>query len=85
MKYLFTIIFLIAIIIPAYAQIDSTVLKTEEILDDVLIETESESEDEDLYDYLEEIIANPIDLNKADIFELTKIPGMDNVDRKSVV
>ncbi|MCZ7610925.1 MAG: helix-hairpin-helix domain-containing protein [Ignavibacterium sp.] len=85
MKYLFTIIFLIAIIIPAYAQIDSTVLKTEEILDDVLIEAESESEDEDLYDYLEEIIANPIDLNKADIFELTKIPGMDNVSAEKII
>ncbi|MDT3696606.1 MAG: helix-hairpin-helix domain-containing protein [Ignavibacterium sp.] len=85
MRYLFTTIFLTAIIIPAYAQIDSTVLKTEEILDDVLIETESESEDEDLYDYVEDIITNPIDLNKADIFELTKIPGMDNVSAEKII
>jgi hypothetical protein len=85
LRYLFTTIFLTAIIIPAYAQIDSTVLKTEEILDDVLIETESESEDEDLYDYVEDIITNPIDLNKADIFELTKIPGMDNVSAEKII
>ncbi|HQF43051.1 MAG TPA: helix-hairpin-helix domain-containing protein, partial [Ignavibacteriaceae bacterium] len=85
MRFLLTIVFLIILIIPVYSQTDSTILKTEEILDDVLIETESESEAEDLYDYVEDIITNPIDLNKADIFDLTKIPGLDNVSAEKII
>lgn len=85
MRFLLTIVFLIVFIIPIYSQTDSTILKTEEILDDVLIETESESEAEDLYDYVEDIITNPIDLNKADIFDLTKIPGLDNVSAEKII
>jgi len=85
LRFLLTIVFLIILIIPVYSQTDSTILKTEEILDDVLIETESESEAEDLYDYVEDIITNPIDLNKADIFDLTKIPGLDNVSAEKII
>lgn len=85
MKLLFTTIFIFLFISTASSQTDSTTQKTEAILDDILIETESESELEDIYDYVEDIIANPIDLNKADIFELTKIPGLDNVSAEKII
>lgn len=85
MKLFFTSVFIILAALILHSQTDSTALKTEEILDDILIETENESETEELFDYVEDIITNPIDLNNADIFELTKIPGLDNVTADKII
>ncbi|MCL6495943.1 MAG: helix-hairpin-helix domain-containing protein, partial [Ignavibacterium sp.] len=57
--------------------IDSTEIQTEETLDEILDESFVEEDNSDLYNSIEELILNPIDLNTADIFELQKIPGIE--------
>ncbi|MFN3695744.1 MAG: ComEA family DNA-binding protein, partial [Ignavibacterium sp.] len=71
---LFLIIFSIKIIHPQI--IDSTVIQTEETLDEILEESFEEDDNSDLFNSIEELILNPIDLNSADIFELQKIPNV---------
>lgn len=56
--------------------IDSTEIKTEEALNEFLEESFEEEDNSDLFNSIEELILNPIDLNSADIFELQKIPGI---------
>lgn len=58
--------------------IDSTEIKTEETLDEILDESFVEEDNSDLYNAVEELILNPIDLNTADVFELQKIPGIES-------
>lgn len=57
--------------------IDSTGIQTEETLDEILDESFVEEDNSDLYNSIEELILNPIDLNTADVFELQKIPGVE--------
>lgn len=57
--------------------IDSSEIQTEETLDALLEESYEEDDNSDLYNTIEELILNPIDLNKADIFELQRIPGIN--------
>lgn len=57
--------------------IDSTEIQTEETIDEILDESFVEEDNSDLYNSIEELILNPIDLNTADVFELQKIPGVE--------
>ena len=59
-----------------FSQIDSTTLNTEEIIYDLLQEPATESDNEDIYEILEDITLNPVELNSADISELQRIPGL---------
>lgn len=59
------------------AQLDSTSKITEEVLEDILVEPAEESDAEELVEIFEELIRNPIDINSADLFELSKLPKMD--------
>ncbi len=76
MKNYFLILILLLvplqIIIPQI--IDSTQIQTEETLDDLIEESYEEDDNSDLFNSIEELILNPIDLNSADVFELQKIP-----------
>lgn len=60
-----------------FPQTDSSYLKTEEILEDILQEPGGEFDESDLYDQLEQLLLNPIDLNKATIDDLIQIPELD--------
>ncbi|MCW9095754.1 MAG: helix-hairpin-helix domain-containing protein, partial [Ignavibacteriaceae bacterium] len=60
-----------------YSQTDSSYLKTEEILDDILQEPAGESDNSDLYDQLEQLLLNPINLNEATLEDLLQIPELD--------
>ncbi|MGB5528888.1 MAG: helix-hairpin-helix domain-containing protein [Ignavibacteriaceae bacterium] len=74
----FTLLLLITLFYSnIFAQTDSSYLKTEEILEDILQEPVGEFDDSDLYDQLEQLLLNPIDLNKATIDDLTQIPDLD--------
>ncbi|GIV45211.1 MAG: hypothetical protein KatS3mg036_0029 [Ignavibacterium sp.] len=76
---LHSLIFLMILIFSLYVfpqVIDSTDIQTEETLDELLEESFEEEDNSDLYNAIEELILNPIDLNSADIFELQKIPGV---------
>ena len=59
------------------AQTDSTYLQTEEVLENILQEPIGEIDDSDLYESIEQLLQNPLNLNTASITELQIIPGMD--------
>lgn len=60
-----------------YTQIiDSTEVQTEETLNEILENSFEEDDNSDLYNSIEELLLNPIDINSADIFELQKIPAI---------
>ncbi|AFH49403.1 Hypothetical protein IALB_1696 [Ignavibacterium album JCM 16511] len=76
---LLSLIFLFILISSLYIfpqVIDSTDIQVEETLDELLEESFEEEDNSDLYNSIEELLLNPIDLNSADIFELQKIPGV---------
>lgn len=78
-KYLFFSAFLCAFIFIQYAeaQTDSSYLQTEETLEDILQEPIGEVDQSDLYEQLELLMLNPVNLNTAGIDELLTIPIMD--------
>ena len=59
------------------AQTDSSSLTTEEILEDILQEPGEEIDNSNLFDMIERLQLNPINLNDADISKLQQIPGLD--------
>ena len=82
MKRIYNIFFILFLLLtPIYSvifsQTDSSYLKTEEILEDILQEPVGEFDDSDLYDQLEQLLLNPIDLNKATIDDLVQVPNID--------
>ncbi len=79
MKSLFPILISIFILLYSisFAQTDSTGINTEDALDDILQEPFEETDNSDLYNDIEQLIENPIDLNSASISDLQLIPGMD--------
>ena len=84
--YIFFSIIIISLINhTSYAQTDSTYLKTEEVLEDILQEPIGEVDESDLYDILEQLILNPINLNTASVEELTRIPQVDISDARLIV
>ena len=57
------------------AQFDSLYLQDN--LNIILEESDSEIEDEELYEYLDQLRDDPVDLNKASVNDLLKIPFLD--------
>lgn len=79
-------IFLASLTTPIYSQvIDSTDITAEETLLEILDESFQEEDNSDLYNIIEELVTNPIDLNTADIFELQKIPFVDLETAKTII
>ena len=70
---------------PVYPQLDSTSRITEDILDEILIEPEIETDSEELVDILENLIRNPIDINQVDAFDLSKLPNIDPQSAKMII
>ena len=68
-----------------FAQTDSTYLRTEEILENILQNPVGEIDESDLYDILEQLMLNPINLNKASVDDLTRIPEVDISDARLIV
>ena len=56
---------------------DSTDIKTEEIISDLLQEPSEETDNSDLYDTIKEFISNPLNINSAGLTELVKVPFID--------
>lgn len=78
MKSLFYIIlFTFISYIPLSAQSDSTIENTEETLDNILQEPNEETDNSNLYEIFEDLLKNPVDINKADLSELQRIPSLD--------
>jgi competence ComEA-like helix-hairpin-helix protein len=74
---IFLLILIVINSIIAFGQSDSTSLNTDDALDDILQEPFEETDNSDLYDQLEQLIKNPIDINSATISELQIVPGLD--------
>jgi hypothetical protein len=68
-----------------FAQLDSTSIITEEVLDNVLIEPDVETDSEELVEILENLIRNPIDINTVDVFDLAKLPNMDQQSAQRII
>ncbi len=68
----------------AFSQ-DSSYIKTNDLIDDLLEEPDEESDNSELYDELESLAQNPIDLNSAGIDELQKIPYIDLLTAKLII
>ena len=59
------------------SQTDTNYIITEEILNELLEESQDEEISSDLYDLLEDLMQNPIDINTVGINELQRIPYID--------
>jgi len=60
-----------------FSQTDSSYLTTEEILEDILQEPVGDIDESDLYDQLEQLLLNPININTSTIDDLLQIPSVD--------
>jgi hypothetical protein len=58
------------------SQTDSSQIQAEEIFLNLLQESTSESDNEEVFGILEDLAQNPIDINSASLSELQKIPGL---------
>ncbi|QQS37638.1 MAG: helix-hairpin-helix domain-containing protein [Ignavibacteriales bacterium] len=83
---LFLIVICFTIVSPFLnSQSDTAEYNTEDVLDDLLQETQDTDEESGIYDVLEDLILNPVDINKADISQLQRIPYIDYVRAELIV
>ncbi len=73
MRTLLFIILLFLYCSPAFTQIDSTEVLNDKIFD-LLEDSELENEDGQYYEIIEQYLLTPIDLNKASLNDLLKLP-----------
>lgn len=65
--------------------VEQSALETEEIFEKVFENSLEDSEDENLVTYLEELLANKININKAKFSDLTKIPFLTAEEAKAII
>jgi len=68
-----------------FAQLDSLSNITEDVLDNILIESDEETESDELVSTVEDLIKNPIDINTIDVIELSNLPYMDPQSAQKIV
>ena len=79
---------LLCFLFPFYnssAQTDSTYLNAEEVLEDLLQEPTNEEDDSNLYELIEQLLLNPIDINYAEVYELQQVPAIELETAKLIV
>lgn len=76
MKVIFLLLFISFNVASGQALNDSTSISAEEIISDLQQEPTEESDNSDLYDVIEELISNPVNINDAELSELLRIPFM---------
>ncbi|MHA2100886.1 MAG: ComEA family DNA-binding protein [Candidatus Kariarchaeaceae archaeon] len=59
------------------SQTDSTYLDAEEVLENILQEPTGEVDDSNLYEIIEQLIINPLELNTSNVEDLMQIPQVD--------
>lgn len=85
MKFVFVLLlFFILINDQSFSQVDSTLIN-DDLLDNILDEQDEETDNEDLIDVYEDLIRNPIELNTADVIELSQLPGIDPQTAQNIV
>jgi len=81
-------LFIILILFPtcfSVAQTDSSYLKAEEVLENILQEPTREVDNSNLYELLEQLLQNPVNINESEIADLQQIPDMDFKSAKLIV
>jgi hypothetical protein len=68
-----------------FSQTDSSYLKTEEILEDILQEPVGDIDESNLYEQLELLMLNPLNLNTSTVDDLLLIPTMDITTARLIV
>ena len=68
-----------------FSQTDSSYIGTEESLEDIIQEPTGQTDDSNLFEILEQLKQNPIDLNKASVSDLQQIPGVDLHSAETIV
>jgi len=68
----------------SFPQLDSTSLN-DDILDNILDEQDEETDNEELFDVYEDLLRNPVELNTADVLELSQLPGIDAQTAQKIV
>ena len=81
----FTLIIVIAINPLVHTQTDSTTIHSEEAVDDLLQESTEELDNDQLYEVFDDLRRNPVNLNKATITDLQRIPLIDLATAKSII
>ena len=76
MKAAAFIIFIFVFIQNIFSQ-DSSYIETNDLIDEVLQEPNEETDNSELYEQLDELSNNPIDINSAGLSELQRIPFID--------
>ncbi|MCL5030107.1 MAG: helix-hairpin-helix domain-containing protein [Bacteroidetes bacterium] len=80
-----TIVFALLISSPLYSQTDSTANSDEIIINDLLDESSTETDNSELIDVIENLTTNKIDLNTANSIELQKIPFIDFQNAHAII
>ena len=68
-----------------FAQLDSTAIITDGVLENILIENDEESDSDEFVDIVEDLIKNPLDLNSIDLIELSKLPTIDSKSAQKII
>ncbi len=69
----------------SYSQTDSSQVNIQELIDELFNEPSAEADNSNLYDVLENLINNPINLNTADITDFQQIPTIDYLTAKEII
>ena len=83
--FITVIFFSIIAVEKIFSQTDSSYLTTEEILEDILQEPVGDIDESDLYDQLEQLLLNPVNLNDATLDDLLRIPLIDIPDARLII
>lgn len=67
------------------AQTDTLLIDKDEVIENLLEETDEETDNSELYDRIEEMLDNQIELNAADIIQLLTVPYMDLASASAIV
>lgn len=84
-SYIFFFLIILLSTVEICSQTDSSYLRTEEILEDILQEPVGDIDESDLYDKLEQILLNPININTATLDDLLQIPLIEISDAQLII
>jgi hypothetical protein len=67
------------------AQLDSTDIISEDLIENILEDSDEESDNSELIDVLDDLKQNPVDINSADLIELLKLPDIDQKTAQIII
>lgn len=84
-SYIFFFLIILLSTVETFSQTDSSYLRTEEILEDILQEPVGDIDESDLYDKLEQLLLNPVNINTATLDDLLQIPLIEISDAQLII